>query len=310
MRVFCIVLLLHAFLCARLIALSPTAEEKEFFDTVQSNVSAFEETAVAGDGKTTSFEVTLGATTAVTKSGKVYDGFRFVAPEGSDMQDFVWYFNVVDAWSHWYLLPAEGEPKQSFRNWLTAFPLYEKFDREDEAGRFRILQSLAAGYFEPGREYIMWFNRETGKENSRLAGCFRFVEPKEDWDQDDIVEALGLKLQGPAEQVAHLGSRGGVILLDPKFFDANYAEGRIESVFFSLENTSRMRGGFFITTQTAIPTCNTDPSYAEIEAKYGSADFVRTDAEKERKMGNDPAAAGSTTTYYYDYFGFEVRGTP
>ncbi|MDP0490397.1 MAG: hypothetical protein Q7Q71_05045 [Verrucomicrobiota bacterium JB023] len=105
-------------------------------------------------------------------------------------------------------------------------------------------------------------------------------------------------------------SRGGEILLDGEFFEKGYANNRIEDVFFNLRQTKRIKGGFFITMQTAIPTCNTDPSFNEIRKRYGEPDFVQTGSERNtlsKYSGNEADDDPNIVTYFYDYFGFEVN---
>ncbi|HEY1122875.1 MAG TPA: hypothetical protein VGE67_14790, partial [Haloferula sp.] len=115
----------------------------------------------------------------------------------------------------------------------------------------------------------------------------------------------------PEVQITATGWRGGKILLDREFFSPSDAAGRIDSAFFSIRSTQRMRGGLFITTQIAVPPCSTTPSLAAIRERYGAPDFVRSGEERERFMKH---AGGEgvdkedreRTLYHYDHFAFEV----
>jgi hypothetical protein len=273
---------------------------------------AFEEFSLPGDGKTATFEVKLGEKAAKMEN-ELFDGFRFRCPELPEGTDFVWYFNAPRSWGNWYIFPVEGKPGQAFRNWLDGDKLYEPFDESGAKDRLRILQTLEGGYFESGREYIMWFRRTgDGGGDNTLRGIAVFAASEKSWDHDDIEKALKLKPAPAAAQVAELKSRGGEILLDKEFFHPAYAAGRIDSAFDSIRSTKRLSGGFFITMQISVPPCTTEPSLEAIAAKHGKPDFIRTGEElaKVRKAagGSPPDAdAIDTTIHYYDHFGFEVE---
>ena len=141
--------------------------------------------------QTVDFNIQLGESTTELPNGDKLDGFRFKAPEGSDTTDFVWYFNAPSDWAHWYLCPMEGGFERNLNSWLNGDKLYKQFDRTHEKNRQRTLQTLDAGYFTPGKEYIMWF-RQSGKSNGRLSGRLALKESKDKWEHDDIEKALGL----------------------------------------------------------------------------------------------------------------------
>jgi hypothetical protein len=275
---------------------------------------AFDRIELKADGTTVRFEVKLGEETA-NLEGAVFDGFRFRCPEDVSNRDFVWYFNSPEAWGEWYILPVEGEPGRAFNDWIDADRLYQPFDKPSEKDRLRILQTLDGGYFKPGGDYIMWF-RNTGKSGAgSLRGTAAFLDKNDSWDADDIEKALSLKPAPAGDQVTALNSRGGLILLDNRFFDRDYATGRIDSALMSIRRTKRMSGGFFLTIQTFVPSCKTKPSMEEIIKEHGPANFIRTSAEKNRvrsHAGADDADGDDDedeiTSYHYDHFAFEVDG--
>ncbi len=257
----------------------------------------------------TDFKIELGESVLTLDGGDKFDGFRFKAPEGADQLSLVWYFNAPSNWGEWYLCPVKGEYKESFRSWFNGDKLYENFDKADEGNRVRTLQTLDAGYFEPGEEYIMWF-RERGEGDNRLSGRLSFATIEGNWEHQEIEEELGLSPMPVEAQVKNLKSRGGEILLDEEFFTNGYAASRMDSVFFGLRRSKQMRGGFFVTIQTAVPACDTNPSLLEIQERYGEPDFIQTGLERGAVV--EHAGGGvdydpNIVTYFYDYFGFEVN---
>ncbi|GHC52538.1 hypothetical protein [Roseibacillus persicicus] len=280
---------------------------------IQSQPDVFEQVALGQVGEASSFTVSLGDPALTLKEGSVFDGFRFVAPKNSGKLDFVWYFNAPGHWKGWYLCPVEGDFRRSFKSWLKGDKVYEGVDGKAEEGRLRILQTLQAGYFEEGKEYVMWFSRNEEGEDSPVKGKIAFMPAKgERWDYEAIEDALGLVPLPALEQVKALKSKGGEILLNEKFFDPAYGAGRIDSAFFTLRQTKNLEGGFFITMQIEVPACESEPLIADIIETHGPADFVQTAAEEKKLAefrGGDPDAVElGKTTYYYDYFGFEVMG--
>lgn len=251
----------------------------------------------------------------VEEGGGTYDGLVFKAPEKLRERDFIWYFNAPEGWANWYILPLGDEPKQGFKNWINADKVYAEFDRVGEADRFRALQTLDGSYFEAGKEYVLWFRKTDGAEPGELRLCAAFADPgkKAEWDHISLEGALKLKPQPAEEQVKALGSLGGRILLDREFFGRAYAEGRIDSLFFSLREQKQMEGGFFIQIKTSTPPCKTNPKLADIMAKYGEPDFIRSTKEEElrrpsevEKDDEEPDDEEPTVTYFYDHFGFVV----
>ncbi|MBK1882108.1 hypothetical protein JIN85_06770 [Luteolibacter pohnpeiensis] len=264
-----------------------------------------------GDAKEPhSFKIQLGDQ-PIKLGDDYFDGFRFTCPKIEKGSDFVWYFNAPANWGQWYLIQSEGDPRESFKNWLDGDKLYSSYDAAGEKDRLRILQTLDGSYFEPGKEYILWFSRTHGEAAGELRGVLGFAkssdQEKKSWDYDDIEKALNLKPLPPADQMTELGSRGGSILLDEDLFDPRDAADRIDALFFSKRRTSHYRGGYFMTMSTSVPPCRKTPPLEAIIAKYGEPDFVRSLEEKDRRLDNDDDEEEEpTVTYYYDYFGFEV----
>ncbi|MEK7952987.1 toxin-antitoxin system YwqK family antitoxin [Luteolibacter soli] len=273
-------------------------------------VEAFDTVKLTADGKPVSFDLKLGE--SPVKIGKdVFDGFRFRCPELPEGTHFVWYFNAPKDWGNWYIVPVEGEPGQAFKGWLEGDKYYETFDKVAEKDRLRILQTLAGSYFTAGKDYLMWFRKTGESPDAALRGTATFAKGDNDWDHEAVEKALGLKEASPEVQIAATGWRGGKILLDREFFAPADAASQIDSAFFSIRSTRRMRGGFFITTQIAVPPCKTSPALAAIRERYGAPDFVRSgeELEKVRKHGDGDGIDKEDrqrTWHYYDHFAFEV----
>ena len=268
-----------------------------------------------GESKDALTEIEIGEVVSLTlgesvveHEGETYDGVYFKAPDKGEGEDFSWYFNAPEDWANWYVLPLEEDVKLGFRDWLNGDMVYERFDRAGEKNRFRVLQTLSGSYFEAGKEYVLWFRQIKDAEPGelRLKATFANPEKGENWDYEKLEKALNLKPKDSAAQIAELDSLGGRILLDGKFFDPQYADGRIDSLFFAKRQQKQMSGGFFIQISTSTPPCRTEPKLADIIAKYGEPDFVRSSEEDSRRTGNEEVDEGdeSTVTYYYDYFGF------
>lgn len=253
--------------------------------------------------------LTLGDT-VVVHGGETYDGVYFKAPDTVESMDFVWYFNAPENWANWYILPLEGDVKQAFKDWLYGDLLYKDFDKAGEKDRFRALQTLDGSYFEMGKEYVLWFRRLDDAKPGELRLKAVFAEPEEGkWGHEELEKALSLKPKASAAQIAELDSLGGRILLDREFFNPDYADGRIDSLFFAKRQQKQIYGGFFVQISTSTPPCDTEPKLADIIAKYGEPDFVRSSEERSKLSGGDEDEEKevATVTHYYDYFGFVVE---
>tara|TARA_R100000027_G_scaffold61554_5_gene53004 strand:- start:10808 stop:12121 length:1314 start_codon:yes stop_codon:yes gene_type:complete len=275
-------------------------------EQLQDNPQEFEEIQLSPNGTPTDFAVQLGESVLTLRDGSTIDGFRFTAPENADSMEFVWYFNAPNSWANWYLCPAKGEFKPSFRSWLPADKLYEKFDESYGDDRFRTLQTLESGYFVPGEEYILWF-RQMEKDNGTVSGRILLTESEEEWDYATIEEILELHPLPVEAQAEVLGGKGAEILLNPEWFTRAYAENRINDSFENIRSTQRFRDGFFITMETAIPPCKTTPSFTAIRETYGTPDFIQSSEERKLLFGDSESdEEPNVITYIYDYFGFEV----
>lgn len=279
-------------------------------EALAADLAPFDEVEISPGGKITNLKIKFGESTAQVGED-LFDGFRFKCPAVPEKSDFVWYFNAPENWGNWYILPVTGKPEEAFKGWIEGDKVYEKYDEAGEDERLRILQTLKGKYFTEGTEYIIWFRKTEEGKSSDFRGTMAFVEKEEAWEHESIEEALHLKIASPEDQVAELSSRGGLILLDKEFFTPGYARGRIDSAFYSIRSTKKMQGGFFITTQIAVPPCDSDPKLSAIVAKHGAADFIRSGAEVAKvrmHAGGSPPDEDekSTTRHYYDHFAFEV----
>jgi hypothetical protein len=279
--------------------------------TLVAGIEAFDRIELKGDGKPVELKIELGVT-PVKLGDEVYDGFRFRCPDVIGDKDFVWYFNVSEEWGNWYIVPVNDEPGPAFKDWMNGDKLYLPYDKADEKMRLRILQTLKGDYFKPGEDYLMWFRKTRDGGSGTLHGTATFAARQKSWNHGDAEKALGLQDAPAEDQVAALGSRGGLILLDPKFFERGYAEGRIDSAFTSIRSTQAMKGGFFITMQIFVPPCATNPSLEEIIKQHGAPDFIREAGERDRVRkhnGNEALDEDQkgVTSYFYDHFSFDVK---
>lgn len=276
---------------------------------LQAGAASFAPVEFSSGGAAT-FRERLGDEPALRLGTNEFDGLRFRAP--MQRGDFVWYFNAPSAWGQWYILPATGSPAPGFTRWLNADQVYEGFDTAGETGRLRVAQTLAGSYFQPGREYLLWFRRVRAGGDDTLRGAMAFRRARSEWKLADVEGALALKPQDLVAQATALGSRGARILLDADLFDRDYAEERISSVFFSRRQTSSLGGGGFVTIETAVPPCRTEPSWRAIEARHGPADFTITADEQRRVRAEEEAGEEGgdepvVDRHYVDYFIFEAR---
>ena len=240
----------------------------------------------------------------IVVGGQRFGCVRFVAPP-EPARDMVWAFSLPANWAQWYILPASGT-MTGFRNWLNADRLYEELPATvDNAAR---LQTLAAESFKPGATYILWFKEQDAVPGpAMLSGAIDFLPApgeKKEWDAEAIEKGLGLKTAPMADQVAYLKSRGGRALLDRRFFDPDYAEGRIEDLLYARRHSLTLADGWYIKTTIIIPVCHTEPLLADVQAAYGEADLVLSG--KERQMF-DKEPPKDEAAYYYDHVVFLVK---
>lgn len=281
---------------------------------VRSNLAAYDEVKQPREGPAM-VRFKLGESVSEAREGWVFDGLRITAPKDMEGRDFVWYFNAPTAWGNWFIVPAAGDFEGGFKNWIDADILYRDHDKAQEKKRQRVLQTLDGAYFEPGRDYLLWFRRveDDAGQDKEVRVVFDFVPKpadKKKWDADAIDKALGLKPAGVAAQVAHLGSRGGRAMLDESLFDANDARSRIKDVLSHIRSTSRLQGGFFVTMEMSCPPCKKTPRMADIVASHGPPDCVISGAERQRvseHAGGTPEKDDGMLLHYYDYFAFETR---
>lgn len=303
--------MLRGFITVTMMALAPIAngqleELQSLAEKLAEKKEALDVVKLREDGRSAVFGITLGESVVEHKDGP-YDGLRFTAPADLAGRDFIWYFNAPEGWANWYIVPLEGEVKQGFQNWLTADKVYKDLDKDGEKERMRALQTLDGSYFEPGKEYALWFRNALKAKPGEVRFKIAFAKPEEEWKHEELEKALGLEAASAQTQVAALESLGGKILLDGKFFDKGYAEGRIDSLFFAKRQQQSMSGGFFIQIQTSTPPCRTNPKLAEIMEKHGEPDFVRTSKEAASLTSAKEDDEPPTVTYFYDYFGFVVK---
>lgn len=276
-----------------------------------ARTDALDVVTLSSDGKPVQFDIKLGES-AVEIGDGTFDGILLRCPSIPAGADFIWYFNAPMGWGNWYIVPVEGTPDPAFRTWFDGDKLYDPFDRPGESGRLRILQTLYGSYFTAGKDYILWFRKAGGEGGESLRGTAGFAVPERVWDHDSAEKALGLSALPPETQVEALGSRGGKILLDPGFFEPAYAAGRIDAVFYSMRHAGRRQGGYYIPVQSPVPASGTQPLLADLRAKFGEPDFIRSGTElaavRDRTgTGEVGAEERASTLHHYDHFAFEVE---
>lgn len=322
MRIKALVLSLVAMPLIHLAAATPEELQQELVKAIQTAPDGFE-AFNPSEALFVDFDATLGVDTVTLSNGDVFDGIRVTVPAAAKGLDFLWYFNVSDNWANWYVCPVEGVSSSGFRNWLNADKVYTPYDDVEEAGRYRVLQTLTADYFEPEQSYVFWFRRGSGTGSGTLRGRLGFYPPEEKWDHEAVETALALELQDLESQVQVLGSRGGQILLDSTLYTRGDAQSQIDSVFWTLRHTRQTSDGFFTTMVVQGGNCaaNSEPLYADILERHGIADCVITSDEEALvdahnvypDTESDPEDAEESTkdspatlTYFYDFFGFIV----
>lgn len=297
--------------CANDVRAEDTADIPEPYRSVpgrlQARATEFPLVPVtSGDQPLQIVAVALNERPEVFPNGQAFDAIRFRAPDRPN-HDLVWAFVAPKAWLHWYILPVEGS-MQGFRNWLDADRAYAGLELgADDA---LVLQTLSADRLKPGAEYLIWFSRQKHEpgEVARLRLALRFAPAKADgdeWDHEAVEKTLGLTMADARAQAAFLKSRGAEILLDPAFFTGDYATERIRDCLDSRRRT-RSAGGFYVTLQTMIPSCGSDPLLADIKAVHGEPDLVLPGVQRALFQSEPDDETRGTDLHYYDYFALEV----
>jgi len=317
MKRLSIFLLLAACLHTRTLGvdIEPTVLQAAF----NKDPEAFEFVDIPADGTPVNFDLELGKS-VVKCEGSVFDGFRFRYPKEGKPRDFVWYFTVPNAWSHWYLLSRHEKPRAAFSGWLELGLIYQQHDRFNDKGRSRAVQSLQTKHtpLVPGEEYFIWFTYKKDdalwREEAACRGAAAFPEQKEPWLLADVENALALKPAPLADQVAYLNSRGGSILSDRRLFSPAYANDVVRTLGYHLRTAAQMKlGGPGFKAEPPLLECDTHPPVSVAVDLFGEPDFKETSEQRtrgtipplRRRRGEpEPVLAAR---YCYDYFSFEVE---
>ncbi|MBC8009996.1 MAG: hypothetical protein H7067_07855 [Burkholderiales bacterium] len=251
--------------------------------------------------------ITLNKSPERFDTGHAFDAVRFRAPERGGL-DLVWAFTAPATWRHWYILPVEGETKRGFENWINGDRAYVGFDGAQDNPV--TLQTLAAAYFEPGREYLLWFCQTTHTpEPATLKLTLRFALARpadEPWERESVEKALKLETAPTATQAAYFASRGARVLLDAELFHPKDASSQMEHFLFTRRQTEFLKGGFFITVETACPPCHGAPLLADIVRRHGEPDCVLTAAQQNLDRTAEANDSPSYDRHHYDHFIFET----
>lgn len=256
--------------------------------------------------------VPLNRAPEIFENGQAFDAIRFRAPDKPGL-DLVWAFSAPREWRQWYILPAEGDAtKRGFKNWLNGDRAYVGFDCS--LGNPVTLQTLDADYFEPGREYLLWFSQNPHTPApAELKLVLRFAprpEGDKGWDNEAIEKALALETAPAAAQAEYFASRGARVLLDRDLFHPEDAKNQIDDLLFTRRQTEFTRGGYYMTIESTCPPCRSSPKFSDIVARHGPPDVTLTAAlqNRLRAPGRDPAdgPAAENDRHYYDYFVFET----
>ncbi len=251
--------------------------------------------------------VALNQKPELYESGHAFSAVRFRAPERPGL-DFIWAFSVPAAWRQWYILPAEADTdRRGFKNWLDGDRAYVGFDASEKNPV--TLQSLSADYFEPGREYLLWFcqtNHTPEPAELKLVLCFATLPADAtEWNHDAIETALRLQSAPVSTQADYFSSRGARVLLDRELFHPSDAASQMDHFLFTRRQTQFTGGGFYVTIETATPACHSSPALAAVIARHGPPDFTLTAAQLNRLNGEGAEPAGYDR-HHYDYFVFET----
>ena len=285
---------------------------------LQARATEFPLVPVAtGDEPLVVTTVTLNKSPEVFDTVHAFDAVRFRAPERGGL-DLVWAFTAPMAWRHWYILPVEGEAKRGFEKWINGDRAYVGFDGAHDNPV--TLQTLAAAYFEPGREYLLWFCQTARTpEPATLKLALRFAPARPErkssmvpvptdkpWDRESVETALKLETAPTAAQAAYFASRGARVLLDTELFHPDDASSQMEHFLFTRRQTEFLKGGYFITMETACPPCHGTPLLADIVRRHGEPDCVLTATQQNLERAAEVNDSPSYDRHYYDFFAFET----
>ena len=262
-----------------------------------------------GDEPAKIVTVALNEHPEVFPNAQAFDAIRFRTPDTPGL-DLVWAFIAPKAWLHWYILPVEGS-MQGFRNWLDADRAYAGFGLD--AGDALILQTLPAENLKPGADYLIWFSRKNHVpgEAITLRLALHFAPGKDDprdWDHEAVEQALQLTAADAHAQADFLKSRGAELLLDSRFFTKDYAAERIRDCLDTRRRT-RTAGGFYVTMQTMIPPCGSEPLLSEIVKVHGEPDFVLPGVQRVLFQSEPDDETRGADLHYYDHFALEVNAS-
>jgi hypothetical protein len=268
--------------------------------------------AATGDEPLVVTTITLNKAPELFDTGHAFDAVRFRAPERGGL-DLIWAFTVPGAWRQWYILPVKGEPKPGFKNWINGDRAYVGFDGAHDNPV--TLQTLDAAYFEPGREYLLWFCQAAHTpEPATLKLALRFAPARpadEPWNRESVETALKLETAPTAAQADYFASRGARVLLDPELFHPEDASSQMEHFLSTRRRTEFLKGGFFVTMEVRTPPCHGSPLLADIVRRHGEPDCVFTAAQQnaERRPGAGDYEPAEYDVHYYDHFAFETDPT-
>ncbi len=172
------------------------------------------------------------------------------------------------------------------------------------------LQTLDADYFEPGREYLLWFRHKTHtpepavlKLTLRFMSACQGVSP---WDRATVETALHIETAPVAARAAYFDSRGARILLDPGLYQPEDATSQMDNFLFTRRRTNFIKGGLYITVEISYPPCHVSPPLADIIRKHGQPDCELTARLRNATRGDDKRDDYEYDCYYYDHFIFEI----
>lgn len=250
--------------------------------------------------------VILNQKTEIFATGHAFDAIRIRAPKQPGL-DLIWAFSTPPDWRHWYIIPADGEPKPGFRNWINGDRAYAGFDGDLQNPV--TLQSLGADYFEPDREYLIWFcQTKHTPEPAVLKLTLRFAPPPAGgkWDIKSIEEALKLQSAPVAAQAGYFNSRGARILRDTELFHPDDAAGQMDHFLFTRRQTEFLKGGYYITIESSCPPCHGSPLLGDIVRKHGAPDCTLSVRDQNAIRADDSGEPARYDRHYFDFFVFET----
>ncbi len=169
----------------------PVLTHGDIVSALRIQREAFDLITYPSDGSPLRSEFAFG-TSLIDIKGIDHDGFRFRVPLGCGNLDWVWYFEVPDGLTAWYITDLSEPLGGGFRVFARPESNYEGLEPRPDA--IRRLQPLSASFLKEGHEYAVWFRLRSGPAvQGKLVVVSTFAPHRDRWPKADMESALGLK---------------------------------------------------------------------------------------------------------------------